>query len=798
MKKITLLLFGFVFATLSMAQNVVFEETFQSASIPATWTLLDEDGQQPGAFYADQNLFSSGTWERLNFGPNLQGAFSLASFSDSTLADPASDWLISPAIDLSSVSAAEIEVDVAGIPDGFQAAGFFPMQLELRATTSIAGTTPAASDFAGSGSLIETFEATELVEFEARTVTVPAAFVGTTVYFAFVNVAGPEADLTGVRNFRIIEYLQNDIAITGVSAGGQLNSTNYIIDQNQNDANFDYEVFACAPSGDQTISIEITNVGLDDITSFDATFVVDRGQPTEFTFSESVTLPSPLGFLETTTYDFTTGADLEADPLYFIDGYVTLAGDPNQENDSTFIEVRSPNSFDFDENPTGFFTNFQTVNFGAGGGTNNEMGWTFQDANNDGFTMFIELGEVQETFGVTPSNGDYVLFYRWNDNVTTTPANDWAFSPCLSLEAGKAYQVKLKARAGEDQGEIFPERFRLAYGTSAVNSAMTSNIIGTYDVETTSFDTYAGSFVAPTTESYHIGIHTNSTANQFYLAIDEFEVTTFEDEPVAAFGVSGTDGVDGSVFVEYCDSLVTITNNSSGIVDEVTVDWGDGSSVETFSSNQQTLQHKYTSFNTFTITVTATNALGSTQATNQVKLEALPAAVADFVIASNSNGVVTFINNSSPNCPGTNYIWDFGDNTVEQGNVTSHTYTADGTYTITLTVNNGQGSVNQFSRDVTITGLTNSISEIDFNGSFEVYPNPTNNLVNVAFQLKETQNAEVAIYGVDGRMIDLQNFSNTSDVNTQFNVSNLSEGVYIVKVTTDKGIATQKFVVSNN
>ena len=35
--------------------------------------------------------------------------------------------------------------------------------------------------------------------------------------------------------------------------------------------------------------------------------------------------------------------------------------------------------------------------------------------------------------------------------------------------------------------------------------------------------------------------------------------------------------------------------------------------------------------------------------------------------------------------------WDFGDGASETGQVVSHTYTAAGTYTVTLTVSNSQG-----------------------------------------------------------------------------------------------------------
>jgi len=50
-----------------------------------------------------------------------------------------------------------------------------------------------------------------------------------------------------------------------------------------------------------------------------------------------------------------------------------------------------------------------------------------------------------------------------------------------------------------------------------------------------------------------------------------------------------------------------------------------------------------------------------------------------------------------------NYTWDFGDGTNASGANVTHTYAANGTYTITLTVTDSEGLTNSTTQDVTVT-----------------------------------------------------------------------------------------------
>lgn len=767
------------------AQTVVFNETFQSyqtatAPPPAGWTVLNVDGLTTTSLLTGDGLLTSGTWEqwRLDLGTVVQaGIWTSSQFEPA--GGTANDWLISPPINLSNASNPRVRFNVFGQGTNV---------LEVRYATSIAGTTPAPSDFtnllgtvSGSGNL-------GVIALRDLDLAAVANTAGVRLAFRYI---GSGTILFGMNDMTVINFEDNDLQLNRVSAvGAQRFTTDYL------QANFSYEVYPCSPSANSQIQIGFTNQGINPVTTFTATYIVDEEPPV----TETVTLSTPLAFGQSATYTFTTTANLTEDPLYGLVAYVVMANDGAAANDTaeTFFVI-TPETYNF--NTSGNFTsNFDLINFGVGfGDFRTAWGWTFQDANNDGFTFAIRPQGGANTFGATAFSGDFMLFYRWN---ATAAANDWAFSPCLSLENGVGYQVRVQARCGEENGTVFPERFRFGYGTSPVASSM--NTFGQQEVTSTSYNQFTSSFVVPTTGTYHLGINVNSTADQFFLAIDDLQITTFTSAPTAAFGVTNFDRLDGSVFVDYCDSTITITNTTAGVADQVTVNWGDGSPVETFAGF--TLSHKYNTQGTFTITVTASNALGNTSATREVQITNQPASVADFTTVVNG-GTVTIVDASTPpfgqRCATSTYTWSFGDgspNVVHGGNVpapTSRTYTTCGTFNIALIIQTPGNAPSVKQVEVVIPeSFCNSINEISFANAVSVYPNPTSELVNVAFELNKTQDVELSVIAIDGKTVASKRIENALNVNTNFNVSNLNNGVYFIRIKTEEGISTQRFVVS--
>lgn len=147
------------------------------------------------------------------------------------------------------------------------------------------------------------------------------------------------------------------------------------------------------------------------------------------------------------------------------------------------------------------------------------------------------------------------------------------------------------------------------------------------------------------------------------------------------------------------DAPLVVTLDGSGSFDQdgsvVSYGWsfGDGS-----SGTGSVISHTYTGTGTYTAVLTVTDNQGLT-ATQSVQIQVTapninPTAV---IAASSTSGVaplaVTFGGSGSSDPDGTisNYAWNFGDGTTGSGSTVSKTFSAAGTYTVTLTVTDNRG-----------------------------------------------------------------------------------------------------------
>jgi Leucine-rich repeat (LRR) protein len=86
----------------------------------------------------------------------------------------------------------------------------------------------------------------------------------------------------------------------------------------------------------------------------------------------------------------------------------------------------------------------------------------------------------------------------------------------------------------------------------------------------------------------------------------------------------------------------------------------------------------------------------------------------------------------------------------------------------------------------TYQSLTNPIFEFD--ESVKIYPNPTNEIININsnFNIKS-----IELYDIQGRILE-KSFENNT--NTSLNLSNRQSGIYFVKITSEKGSKVEKVV----
>lgn len=161
-------------------------------------------------------------------------------------------------------------------------------------------------------------------------------------------------------------------------------------------------------------------------------------------------------------------------------------------------------------------------------------------------------------------------------------------------------------------------------------------------------------------------------------------------------------------FTKLATNLVVNVNgtgstDSDGTITAYDWNWGDGSA----HSSGSTSSHTYAAAGTYTITLKVTDNNGATNTTSQsvsVVAANLPPS-AGFTITGQSYLTVNVNGGSSTDPDGTisTYDWNWGDGSAHgSGQTPSHTYTAAGTYNITLLVTDNNGGTNSVSHSVTV------------------------------------------------------------------------------------------------
>ncbi|MCC7030382.1 MAG: T9SS type A sorting domain-containing protein [Chitinophagaceae bacterium] len=177
----------------------------------------------------------------------------------------------------------------------------------------------------------------------------------------------------------------------------------------------------------------------------------------------------------------------------------------------------------------------------------------------------------------------------------------------------------------------------------------------------------------------------------------------------------------------------------------------------------------------------------------------IPASTAHFTTTQNGTQVMV---NATGLVPGSNYVWDFGDNSPLQSvNPATHNYAANGDFEIMLWVQTPCGDRTEFDT-VKITGaapvaIAESVSDHSF---FSVSPNPTRGRVELSLLMKEASPIKISVVDVLGkissRFINMDAKAGLQKVMIDLNDFKVGAGIYLLTCETNKQKFVQKIVLT--
>lgn len=283
--------------------------------------------------------------------------------------------------------------------------------------------------------------------------------------------------------------------------------------------------------------------------------------------------------------------------------------------------------------------------------------------------------------------------------------------------------------------------------------------------------------------------NTNATSNSITVS----ETGDFSLEYTDANGCSAS---SNTISVNVSDSPIpTIsTNGSTSICDGSSVSLS-ASTADSYAwtfngvalpNTTQTIDATLEGIYTVNVTnADACNGVGAS-APIFVSVNATPTADASFT-QTNGSFTVQFLNNSTN---ATSYSWNFGDGNTSTSANPSHTYATGGDFTVVLTATNGNCS-NTFSINLTSVAVSENVAFEDL----MVFPNPTENVLNIQFSSFDSGIMNATIFNLAGQVVSSEAFAvNAGNMFHTIDTSNLESGVYFVNLNNNTSNITIRVI----
>lgn len=290
------------------------------------------------------------------------------------------------------------------------------------------------------------------------------------------------ADLFGmhVDDITIYQVFESDLALT-----------NAIIPRDKDEN--------CGLLPATTIEVEFTNYGSTPVNAFGITLQIDGQQPLEFNFTETIEAGgSQWVVLE-------NGFSIAPDQVYQLGFWSQLVEDQNPVNDALFLT---------DYLMQQYHTSFEP--------TDDVSEWVVQNVAGVNQWQVVQDASVANT-------GDNSFAIRTDGANGNTINDDWLFSECFYLEAGKCYEVSFFYRS-----HYSTENLALYMGSGQSASQMEDVLINLPSFNSNAYLEAVQQFTVEESGVYYFGWHTQGgTSGRYYIYVDDVAVVEdLESQPV--------------------------------------------------------------------------------------------------------------------------------------------------------------------------------------------------------------------------------------------------------------------------
>ena len=178
------------------------------------------------------------------------------------------------------------------------------------------------------------------------------------------------------------------------------------------------------------------------------------------------------------------------------------------------------------------------------------------------------------------------------------------------------------------------------------------------------------------------------------------------------------------------------------------------------------------------------------QSVDSISVNSIPTPTA-LLFYSINNQTITFSNASSN---ANYYSWDFGDGTSCHDTYPIHHYASPGLYIIKLTATSLLCGNSTYTKSINIAS-SSSLAYGNTSILFNIYPNPTNGIVNVDIFNPKLSVMDLLIFNSMGQPV-YQEGINILHYNKQINLSQMASGVYSVRLTSPDTMKVLKLILN--